>query len=445
MKPPHFLLLVLLTSPVQAGGIYWSNRGAGLLERSSYDGTGKTTVLASAGTNVRGIALDLISDKIYYADNGADILYKLNLNGTGRTTVLSLGMGTSFPADVRLNLAAGHLYYCDQQKTYIRRINLDGSNPVTLVTDTTYQPYYLDLDLAGGKIYWGDFDGTAADTGNVFRMNLDGSNRETIVTGNLETRAVCVDTAGGVLYWVNRNAGKIMRCALSALPVNAATSPAAQTLYSNLDTPHGMVLDVRAGKVYWVDTGSNNVGGIGARAVSRGDMDGRGAQEVIVDLNSDAWDIDIDPRCLSYAEWTARYFPRNSDPIGHPDPNAAATADPDKDGVINAVEFATGMHPLRSDAPGLPVSVIHTEGGIKFPAIRYVRRTGATGLATHPQHSTDFVYWWDETSPTDGIPRLTDVSVTPLPEGLELVTVRSIFSFQEFPRQFLRLRVEVTP
>jgi hypothetical protein len=61
-------------------------------------------------------------------------------------------------------------------------------------------------------------------------MNLDGSGRETIVTGNLETRGVCVDTAGGRLYWVNRNDGKIMRCKLSDLPVSATDATKVQTL-----------------------------------------------------------------------------------------------------------------------------------------------------------------------------------------------------------------------
>ena len=120
-------------------------------------------------------------------------------------------------SDIELNPGAGQLYFCDQQTGRIRRYNLDGTpaGGVTMVTDTTYQPYYLDLDLVNGKIYWGDFDGVSTNTGNVFRMNLDGSARETIVTGNLETRAVCADVPGGMLYRVNRNAGKIMRCKLS--------------------------------------------------------------------------------------------------------------------------------------------------------------------------------------------------------------------------------------
>lgn len=438
MKRILLFLFLLAAGAARAGGLYWTNRAAARIERSLYDGTGYATVLASAGTNVRGIALDLPNNRLFCADNGADVLYRLNLNGTGRTNLLTTGP-SSFPADVELNPAAGHFYYCDRDKFHIRRVNLDGSSPVTLITDSINQPYYLDLDLVNGKIYWGDFDGATAGTGNVFRMNLDGSVPETVVTGNLETRAVCVDTANSMLYWVNRNAGKIMRCPLSALPVNAATSPAVQTVYANLDTPHGLALDVKAGKLYWVDTASNGTPGtLGDNAVSRGDMDGSGPHEVLVFLGTDPWDIEIDPRVATYAEWVARYFDKS------PGAPAAAASDPDNDGILNLMECGLGLHPRRPDVSGLPVITTHAEGGETYPAIRFTRRTGVTGLQVLPQHSSDLEFWWDENSPTDGIPRLTLVSVTPLPENLELVTVRSIFSLEQMPRQYLRVWAAVT-
>ncbi len=437
--------LFLTLTAAHAGGIYWTDRGNDRLERARYDGTARTTILPnagfpSAGTNVRGIVIDQVNNLIYYADNGADVIYKLNLDGTNRTIVLNLGMGTAFPADMELNPAAGHLYFCDQQNGRIRRIHLDGTPAVNIITDTTYQPYYLDLDLENGKIYWGDFDGVSTGTGNVFRMNLDGSGRETIVTGNLETRAVCADVPEGMLYWVNRDAGKIMRCKLTDLPVSATDTTKVQTLYSNLDTPHGLALDVPAGKLYWVDTGSNNFPNtIGDFAASRGDMDGSGPHEILVTNIPEPWDIEIDPRVAIYAEWVARYF--NKSP-GSP---AAAGSDPDNDGILNLMECALGLHPRLPDVSGLPVITTHSEGGETYPAIRFTRRTGVTDLQVLPQHSSDLEYWWDENSPTDGIPRLTQVSAASLPENLELVTIRSIFSLRQNPRQYLRVWAAVSP
>jgi hypothetical protein len=441
MKTPLAVLLLsvhVAVSPSTAGGIYWSNRGSGLLERSLYDGTGRSTVLDNAGSNVRGIALDLLHNKIYYADNGLDILYQLNLDGTDRIIIFQTGP-SSFPADLKLDISSGQIYFCDQSKAQIRRVNFDGSSPATLITDATYQPYYLDLDPVKGKIYWGDFDGTSANTGNVFRMNRDGSGRETIVTGNLETRAVCVDTAGQMLYWVNRNAAKIMRCPLGALPVNANDATKVQTLYAGLDTPHGMVLDVPAGKVYWVDTGTNPGVGLGSQAISRGDMDGSGPHEILVNPVSEPWDIDIDPRPASYGEWVARFFVKNAGAISNP------SADPDGDLLPNLVECALGLNPSHPDFLAIPEFVLLKENGQTFPAIRFPHRPGVAGLTLLPQHSTDAGSWWDETSPTDGIPRLLPVSATPVPGGeVEIITVRSIFSFQQSPTQYFRLKAILT-
>ncbi|MBP7951287.1 MAG: hypothetical protein KA004_16680, partial [Verrucomicrobiales bacterium] len=66
-------------------------------------------------------------------------------------------------------------------------------------------------------------------------------------------------------------------------------------------------------------------------------------------------------------------------------------------------------------------------------------------LATHPQRSFGLADWWDETSPTDEIPRLAEVSSKPVSEDLEEVVVRSIFSMEQHPRQFLRLQAVLSP
>lgn len=434
------LLLILLPAGghvLSAGGIYWTNRGQSRVERAGFDGSGRTTVLAGAGSNVRGIALDLAGGRIFYADNGGDMIYRMSLDGSGREPILSVGPG-AFPADLRLDLPNGHLYYCDRDRDHIRRCRLDGTDPVVVVPPGT-QPYYLDLDIEGGNIYWGDFDGAVPDTGNVFRADLGGGNREVVVTGTLETRAVCLDKAGGMLYWVNRNAGRIQRAPLDALPVDAATSPAVETVYDGLDTPHGMVLDPAAGMLYWADTGTNGTGGLGAKAISRGRMDGSITQEVLVDLGSEPWDVDIDPRCLDYAEWVARYFPRGAGA------DAVPEADPDADGRVNVVEYATGSHPLRADPAAASESAfLHTaEGGATYPAFRFMRRAGTGDLSVLPQTSSTLAEWWDETTPGDADPRLIELAVEPASEGMERVTVRSVVAVDAVAAQQFRLRVEL--
>jgi len=426
------LALLALAAPTPAGGIYWTNRGAGLVERSDFDGTNRTTIRANAGTNVRGLAILPATNHIYYADNGADLIYRMNLDGSDRVTLFTVGP-SAFPADLRLDPAAGHLYYCDQQKAHLRRVNLDGSNPLTLHTSTVHQPYYLDIDPAARKIYWGDFDGVSANTGNVFRMNSDGSGLETVVTGNLETRGVCVDPAGGHLYWVNRNAGRIMRCRLADLPVSATDPARTQTLYSQLDTPHGLTLDVPAHRLYWVDTATNNTPNtIGDRAVSRGSLNGSTPHEVLVPINSEPWDVEVDPRCASFTEWTERFFPTGT--------ATAATlpeADPDADGAPNLLECALATHPLSPHESPQPVAHTVTSDGLVYPAITFTRRSGLSGLNVSAQLRTTDAPWSSA--------GLITVSSESLAENTERITVRSPFPLTSLPAQWFRLAAAFTP
>jgi hypothetical protein len=308
---------------------------------------------------------------MFWADNGNDRILRAQLDGTNAIILASLPTGASFPADVRLDLGGGLVYFCDQQRNVIQRMSLDGAGLTTVVDAANAQePYFLELDLVAGKIYWSGFA-----SGNFYRANLDGSNFETIITGNNNARGVCLDRAPGMIYWINRDDKKVHRCPLAALPVNVATSPAVQTLYQGLDTPHGLVLDIPAGKLYWADTGSNAGIGLGDKAVSRGEMDGATPQEVLAN-GSEPWDVDIDPRCSTFDEWRARYFRKDA---------AAATitvqGDPDSDGLANLLEYACGTHPLRSDTPASSVgSFIYHDSttGLSHLAVRFRATAGGT-------------------------------------------------------------------
>lgn len=436
------VLLPLLVRVAWAGGVTWTDRGASQIKRMSFDGTALVTVpisggVSSPGTNIRGIALDLAGGRMFWADNGNDRIFRAQLNGTNTTILTSLPLNSSFPADVRLDVAGQRVYFCDQQRDLIQRLSFDGTGLTTVIDSSNgNQPYFLELDLAGGKIYWGGFT-----SGSVYRANLNGSGVETIITGNNNVRGVCLDLAAAMIYWINRDDKKVHRCALSALPVNVATSPAVQTLYQGLDTPHGLVLDIPAGKLYWADTGSNAGVGLGDKAVSRGDLDGSTPQEVLAN-GSEPWDVDVDPRCATYGEWRARYLRK--------DATAAATdllADPDGDGRVNVLEYACGSHPLRADMPASPIEsfIYHDDvTGFSHLAIRFLRRPGTTDLSYYVQVSEDLVGWRDSRY-AGPLPTIVEVSAQPAADYLELVTTRAEAPLDGASQSFLRLRVEKTP
>lgn len=308
----------------QAGKMLISDRGASRIRIADLDGSNLRTLIPSAGTNVRGIAIDIKRNLLFYADNGGNDIYQAKLDGSDRESIVSTGL--RFPADLALDKESSKIYWCDRDNDRIERSDYDGKNRETVIE--TESPYYLDLDLTQKKLYWGDFSG-----GNIFRTSLpNAESTEKIVSGLIRTRGIKVDPKGGYFYWCDRNTHKIQR-----KPINGGEI---EDLYTGLDTPHGMTLDISAKKVYWVDTGTNSIDGTGAKAVSRGDMDGSGKQEVLASL-SQPWDLTLDTRVTNYGEWTKRRFRKDAD--------AALTSpesDPDKDQKSNLLEYFSGTNPF---------------------------------------------------------------------------------------------------
>ena len=432
--------LIFASGTAYPGGVYWSDRKASELKRMNFDGSNLQTIIVTGAvtspftnSNFRGIAVDNVNNRVFWADNGTARLLRANLDGSASVILTTITGGNTFPADVRLDLGNGLFYWCDQLRKVIFRSTLDGASLTSVITNAAPSgPYFMDLDMAAGKIYWGDFSG-----GSIYRASLDGTAREKLLTGNIGTRGVRVDPGGGMLYWIERDAKKVHRCPLSAFAGGtiALTHPAVQLLYSNLDTPHGLALDIPARKLYWADTGSNGVNGKGAHAVSRGDFDGSTPQEVLA-AGMEPWDVDLDLRCATYGEWRMRCF-RKDAPPEQTDPHA----DPDGDGIPNALEYLFDLSPLHADAGGGPVGFL-TSGPVPdavYFAMKYHRRIDTLDLTSQVQVSRDLKTW--SGSPDDV--QMTETQITPLSDGMEEVTARSLVPISPQSRQFLRLVVVV--
>ncbi|MED5418506.1 MAG: hypothetical protein VYA27_07370, partial [Verrucomicrobiota bacterium] len=59
-----------------AGKMLFTDRGSRIVRIANLDGSGLQTLIPSAGSNIRGIAIDVPGDDLFYADNGADIIYR---------------------------------------------------------------------------------------------------------------------------------------------------------------------------------------------------------------------------------------------------------------------------------------------------------------------------------------------------------------------------------
>jgi sugar lactone lactonase YvrE len=182
----------------------------------------------------------------------------------------------------------------------------DGSNERTLATGSdVIEPDGIEVDIAGGKIYWTDMGpGGAADKsvaindGRIMRSDLDGQNVETLVPTGITTtpKQLALDVPGGKVYWSDRgDVGdknvnpKIMRSNLDGTSVETIVS-------TDVISPVGIALDRLNGKLYFTDRYANNI--------KRANLDGNDVEIVVKDTEYPVdLLIDFESRTLY---WTAR-------------------------------------------------------------------------------------------------------------------------------------------
>lgn len=116
----------------------------------------------------------------------------------------------------------------------------------------------------------------------------------------------------------------------------------------------------------------------------------------------------------TYATWTATHFDaaQLKDPL-----LSGPMADPDKDGLLNLIEFAGDGHPLVSDRTAFPATEVVTVGSDQHLALRYLRR-GAV-----PEPGIDCTALFGDEPDALGTGGIL-VSEVDLPSGWKEVTIR---------------------
>lgn len=130
----------------------------------------------------------------------------------------------------------------------------------------------------------------------------------------------------------------------------------------------------------------------------------------------------------TFADWKAdKGLPMGQDGPGD---------DPDGDGLSNVVEFAFGTHPMQSLSRALPANRKHTEGGMEYPAVTFIRRKSLSGANIVVEAF-------------NGIPFGTPAGTTQvgqpedLGDGTERVTIRGQTPLRDTHHYFFRTRVQV--
>jgi hypothetical protein len=128
-----------------------------------------------------------------------------------------------------------------------------------------------------------------------------------------------------------------------------------------------------------------------------------------------------------YNQWLLNYFTQAD--LGNP-AVSGPSADPDRDGISNLMEYALNLKPKSPDIAGLP-SVSISNGAL---TLSYTQVKSATDITYTPEVSTDLVSWHSG-------PGYTSVIQTSDHGTTQTVTVASQLSPNSSPRQFIRLRI----
>lgn len=186
------------TVDTSAGFIYWSQEGAINSEIYRADLDSLESELIAESPAARGITVDTVNNKIYWADLSNDgSIYRANTDGTG-TEVLVAGESdgvTNGILDIDLDVANEKMYWV--KSGAVMSADLNGSDVTAVVEMATYiQPTGLVLDVEAGYVYWTD-----SSNDEIRRVALNGDEIETVADAD-SPAAIDLDEAGGKIYWV---------------------------------------------------------------------------------------------------------------------------------------------------------------------------------------------------------------------------------------------------
>ncbi|MDB5105973.1 MAG: 3-hydroxyacyl-CoA dehydrogenase [Fibrobacteres bacterium] len=279
-------LLFLAAARVEAATadssrIYWLDlRSNGAVMTAAADGSNPKALITGQGLKgPDGVAVDAPHGKIYWTNmnEGTDqgSLQRADLDGSHVEYVIKPG-GAHTPKQLQIDPVHGRLYWCNRDGFTLARSRLDGTEPEILVTGLQ-NPVGMALDVGKGLFYFSDKNAQT-----IQRASMDGApgsltgrkDIEILFSGLTRPIDLALDLGQGKIYWTDRDEGTVHRAPIG-IPAGktAADRGDIETLARGLNTPIGMALDLKAGKMYWTEGGNG--------AVGRANLDGSG-KEILV-------------------------------------------------------------------------------------------------------------------------------------------------------------------
>jgi len=249
-----------------AGHIFWTGMGNpsaddGFVRRSNLDGTNVVTLVPAGGTYTpKQMRVDPAGRKLYWSDREGMQVQRSNVDGSGVETLVTTGTTATDRMDesrwcvgMAIDTAGGWFYWSqkggdNEGVGSIRRARIQmpagqtstNRNDIEILFSGLPEPIDLELDVAGGIIYWADRgDDTinrapiAIPSGSTAANRTD---RQILVRQVREAIGVAIDKGRGRLYYTAAN-GQLGRANLDGSNKMELTGAGALTGIVVVDLP----------------------------------------------------------------------------------------------------------------------------------------------------------------------------------------------------------------
>ncbi len=219
--------------------------------------------------------------KLYWSEDNTDKIWMTYLDGSSPVEV---NTNSGWPTPITVDPTNKLIYWVDG--SYIRRSSLDGSGATNLISLGSHDVRGIAVD-PGNKIYW-----TVMSYG-IRRANVDGSGIETLITCSVgyEPHGIDLDLNAGKIYWTDRYADAICRMNLDGTGF--------EYFIQWLGRPCVIAVDSDGGKVYWNEEDNERL--------LRANLDGSGTETLVTFSGTDTVRgiaLDTENGKLYWADWS---------------------------------------------------------------------------------------------------------------------------------------------
>jgi hypothetical protein len=245
------LFLLGASAAGAADSIYWTNFGpAGGVSFASLagGGGGNLDVTGANGGEANGLAIDTAAGRVYWISAADEQIYYASLTGGGTGKLNRTGASAGFPIGLAIDPVAGRVYWANSDANKISYAKLDGSGGGDLDTTGATVAAPTGVAVEDGMIYWTNESGPSRVSFARLLPGSGGGDLNTAGSTSTEANGLSIDLAGGRVYWADYEGGKISYAALNGsgggdLGISGAA----------LDHPWGLAIDPLAGRIYWAD------------------------------------------------------------------------------------------------------------------------------------------------------------------------------------------------